>query len=76
MAFSMRDAAQISLVASRAAARSGHTFHLDQNKMKLMGFDADQIEDINQTVRDIEGYTERALAALDDQQSAGTETTP
>lgn len=64
MPFTLREAAEISLVASRAAARTRQTFRLDLNRMKLMGFSSEDIGQIETAVRDIEQFTEARLGCL------------
>jgi hypothetical protein len=64
-AFTMRDAVEIILAGREAARRRGFTFAIDPDKMRAVGFSAQQTSEAEAIAIDIEKTLEAKLAALE-----------
>lgn len=65
MAWTMREAAEVTLAGRKMARRTGQTFKMDKERMWMIGgFTATEQAEIERAVDEIEKFTEAMLATL------------
>ena len=60
----LREIAELALVAHRSAERTGQTYRLDHNRLKLMGYTSEEIGKVESVVREIIAYSDERLSVL------------